>query len=183
MADVKERERVGSHSGRKRKSPLGWVPWLALLLFLLLAALAWLLIANVNDENDQEGVDLGDDEVAAGAANADGGGDCPSATDVGTQIFADIEALVGCRVDATVTVTSVADDNTFAVTNGETDVLVIDGSKGAVLEDGQEIRMIGEVREFEFDTLAEEIDLEKSETNYEQYEGRTIVVASSTTPA
>ena len=184
MADVKERERIGSHSARKRKSPLGWVPWLALLLFLALAALAWLLITNVNDENDQEGLDLADDEVPAGAATADGGGsECPSATQAGEQIFADIEALVGCKVDATVTVGAVADDNTFAVTDGDNDVLVIDGSDGAVLEEDQEIRMTGEVRDFEFDALAEELDLEKSESTYEQYEGRTIVVADSTTPA
>jgi hypothetical protein len=184
MAQVQERERVGSHSAKKRKTPLGWVPWVALLLFLALAALAWLLIANVTDENDEAGLDVSDDEVAAGAANADtGGADCPSASQVGEQIFTGIDGVVGCQVDVRVEVAEVADDNTFSITDGTTDVIVVDGSGGAVLDPGQRIRVVGEVRTFEFDEISEELELEKDESSYQQFEGKTVVIAESTTPA
>jgi hypothetical protein len=54
---------VGSRS-RKKQSHLGWLPWAALLALLALAAVVWLILANVNDENDRSGVDLTDNEAA-----------------------------------------------------------------------------------------------------------------------
>lgn len=184
MPSTQERERIGSSSPRKRKAPLAWVPWLALLLLLLVAGLAWLLMANVTDENDRSGVDLGDDEVAAGSPAADAGGtNCPSATDAGQELFTGLAGIVGCRVDVQATVGDVADDNTFTVTDGSKAVLVVDGSKGTVLERGQRIRMTGTVRVFHFDEVADELDLEKSRSDYERFEGKTVVVADSTRPA
>ena len=185
MADMLERERAtGSHSIKERKTPLGWVPWVAALLLLALLALTWLLITNVTDENDAAGIDTTDDEVAAGTAGADTGGvDCPSATEVGDQLFTAIDQFATCRIDAVVRVAAVADDNTFTVTDGSRSVVVVDGSKGTVLQPGQRIRMLGTVEIFRFDEASERLELEKSEADYERFEGKTVVLATSTTPA
>ena len=46
-----------------RKTPLRWLPWVALLLLALLVAGAALIVTNVSDENDEPGIELRDDEV------------------------------------------------------------------------------------------------------------------------
>ncbi len=63
-----------------RKSPLGWLPWVALLLLGLVALGALLVARNVGDAGDDPGVDLVDDPSGKGAdppgpdANSDEGG-------------------------------------------------------------------------------------------------------------
>src|SRR5689334_2384864 len=129
MPGTIQREPVRPATDRRRKSPLGWLPWVGLLLLALVVGLAWLLFTNVTDENDKSGVDLTDDEVAAGAPTADAGGaDCPSATDAGQQLFTGLAGIVGCRVDAEAVVAAVADDNTFTLADGGQSVVVVDGS-------------------------------------------------------
>lgn len=49
-----------------RKAPLGWLPWVALLLLGLLGLGAFLVARNVGDAGDQAGVDVTDDRAAAG---------------------------------------------------------------------------------------------------------------------
>jgi len=53
----------------KQKSPLGWLPWAALLLLLAVAALIVLLVRNVGDDGDDAGVDVSDDPAAAAAGS------------------------------------------------------------------------------------------------------------------
>jgi hypothetical protein len=43
--------------------------------------------------------------------------------------------------------------------------------------------MVGTVEVFRFDDAAERLQLEKSEVDYERFEGKTVVLATSTTPA
>jgi ABC-type uncharacterized transport system permease subunit len=45
-----QRPAARSATGRT-KSELGWVPWVAVLLLALIAALIWLVIANVDDDD------------------------------------------------------------------------------------------------------------------------------------
>ncbi|HEX2575576.1 MAG TPA: hypothetical protein VHK88_04455 [Aquihabitans sp.] len=47
-----------------RKSPLGWIVPVGLLLLLALAALVALILLNANDEGDDPGVDIQDDPQA-----------------------------------------------------------------------------------------------------------------------
>ena len=64
-----------------RKTPLGWVPWVALLLAGILGLGALLIARNVGDAGDDPGVDLTDNAAADGQdpagpdANADDGAD------------------------------------------------------------------------------------------------------------
>ena len=64
-----------------RKTPLGWLPWTALLLAGILGLGALLIARNVGDAGDDPGVDLTDNAAADGQdppgpdANADDGGD------------------------------------------------------------------------------------------------------------
>ena len=45
-------QRPAAHSATGRtKHALGWVPWVALLLLILIAALIWFLVANVDDDD------------------------------------------------------------------------------------------------------------------------------------
>lgn len=74
-----------------RKTPLGWLPWTALLLAGILGLGALLIARNVGDAGDQAGVDLVDDPAAAGQdpagpdANAGDGSDAGGARDASSS--------------------------------------------------------------------------------------------------
>ena len=57
----------------RRRSPLRWLPWLALALLALVGLSVAVLLANVNDENDDPGLELRDDE-SGGADQGSGRG-------------------------------------------------------------------------------------------------------------
>ena len=78
------RTATGAHSVRGRavrKTPLGWVPWVALLLLGILGLGSLLIARNVGDAGDDPGVDLTDNAAADGQdppgpdANRDDGAD------------------------------------------------------------------------------------------------------------
>lgn len=72
-----------------RKTPLGWVPWVALLLAGILGLGALLIARNVGDAGDDPGVDLTDNQAAPGQdppgpdANRNDGGDTGGDPDAG----------------------------------------------------------------------------------------------------
>jgi hypothetical protein len=85
MSDVRNRptDRRAAHSATgRRKSPLGWLPWAALLLLLLLAVAAFLIIRNVTDSGDEPGVDVNDDPSGA----VDNNGSDDAAIEVTTNL-------------------------------------------------------------------------------------------------
>lgn len=71
-----------SATGR-RKAPLAWLPWAALLLLLILAGIVFLIARNVGDDGDDPGVDVVDDA---------GSGDENSVGPAGTAAGADQDA-------------------------------------------------------------------------------------------
>lgn len=116
---------------------------------------------------------------AAGEATA-----CPHNGEVGASLFGDIESVVGCEVDVTVTVSGVLDDRTFAAKELGGEVVVMDTSPGEVLRGGQDVRVVGRVVAFAFAEHADELGLEGGdEETYSRFEGKALVVAESTTPA
>jgi hypothetical protein len=130
--------------GGKRKHGLGWVPWVSLLLLALTAAAVYLVLQNVNDENDKAGIDVTDDEVAATSPLADGSPNpgplaipAPSSTDAasirtasGDDVFAlastnRLSRAQGAQAAATnVAVASVVADEGFWVTDGRSQLFV-----------------------------------------------------------
>lgn len=62
----------GAHSaaGGRRRAPLGWLPWAALALLLLIAGGAFLISRNAGDDGDEQGLDVVDDGGAAATDSA-----------------------------------------------------------------------------------------------------------------
>lgn len=67
----------------RRKSPLGWVPWVALLLLGIISAIAFLIARNAGDTGDDPGVDVSDDPAATGEEDPAG----PDANEDGLGTF------------------------------------------------------------------------------------------------
>ena len=49
----------------RRRSNLGWLPWLAVLLLVLIALVTVLVVRNIADDDDRGGVDVTNDNAAA----------------------------------------------------------------------------------------------------------------------
>lgn len=176
----------------------------------LVALLVLLIVAVGLNDDDAGGVFDGDDEAEvveegkiaaspsttapAGASTtvpaeattgaAAEAADCPDNGQVGASLFGDIDSVVGCEVDVTVTVSGVLDERTFAAKELGGEVVVMDSSPGEVLRGGSDVRVVGRIVAFSFAEHADELGLgADDEETYSRFEGTALVVAESTTPA
>lgn len=128
MSDTRERMPDGSPVGSAsirgkavRKTPLGWIPWLGLLLIVALAVAALLVARNVGDSGDKPGVDLSNDKSAQGSPQAGAGQ--PSGAGVASTV-----ARTGRSPAPSAAPTSAAAGPTPALSVGGTPVLPLPSS-------------------------------------------------------
>lgn len=69
MADSRRRTATAHSATGRRKTPLRWLPWAGLLTLLALAALIFLIVRNVGDDEDDPGVDVTDDAATRNTAH------------------------------------------------------------------------------------------------------------------
>jgi hypothetical protein len=170
---MSDHDPVGSVSTNKRggrKKGLGWL-WLLLPALLLLGLLAYVLLANVADGDDAEGVDLtfGDCPSYAG----------PEGRDETAELASDPKRFEGCDVDIIAPVAQVIDENVVVLQGAETEdqpIILVrrDGDDPLDLEAGDPLELQGIARA-SLDPAALAEDLGGDEAAYEDLDGEPYV--------
>ena len=160
---MSDRSTIGARSvGGDRRTPLRWVPWLALALLALLALLAFLIIRNAGDAGDKPGLDFTNDRVGgateSGASSSGGQGTLTAADRSLLPVSAagSLSSLSGQAVTGKgVVVESVVADEGFWVGSSASDRIFVSllpqarGSGGESpfqVQRGQQVELVGKLR-------------------------------------